>query len=185
MLHPEHDGRLFYYARYIDWSFTTPLLLLPLAYTAVHSKLRRGDLIAGMLLADVMMIFTALFFGASENTVVKWVWFAISCAAFIAVLWVMWVPLRAQNALENAKVQSAYTRDAAILTVLWFTYPIILFVDPDGTGLVGSTTGVALIAIIDLLSKPVYGLLSVSAMSKITDDEVGTAGQTVTQRRAA
>ncbi len=185
LLHTGHGGRVFYFARYIDWSFTTPLLLLPLAYTAVHSNRRRVDLIAGMLLADLMMIVTAFAFGASEVAVVKWSWFVISCVAFLAVLWVMWVPLRAQNRLETARVQASYTRDAGILTVLWSLYPLILFVDPDGTGLVGGTTGVALIAIVDLLSKPVYGWLSMSAMTKIIDDEVPGAAQAIAARRVA
>ena len=184
VLHTDHDGRLLYYARYVDWSFTTPLLLLPLAYTAVHSKLRRGDLIAGLLLSDLLMIVTAFLFAVSEVTIVKWAWFLISYAAFLAVLWVMWVPLRRQNALETAKVQSTYVRDASILSVLWFVYPIILFFDTDGTDLIGSTTGVALIAILDVLSKPVYGLLSVSAMSKVVDDDVSAPGR-VDVRQAA
>ncbi len=176
-------GRLFYFARYVDWSFTTPLLLLPLAYTAVHSRLRRGDLIAGMLLADLMMIVTAFAFGASVTEWVKWTWYLVSCVAFFAVLWAMWIPLRRENASETAVVQSTYRRDATVLTVLWFIYPIILVVDPDGTGLVGSATGVALIAIIDLLSKPVYGLLSVAGMARITDEELADA--TPIRRRAA
>ena len=46
-------GRLLYFARYIDWAFTTPLLLLALAYNAMHSSLRRGGLVAGLLLSDL------------------------------------------------------------------------------------------------------------------------------------
>ncbi len=168
------DGRLFYFARYVDWSFTTPLLLLPLAYTAVHSRLRRGDLIAGMLLADLLMIVTAFAFGASVTVWVKWTWYAVSCVAFLAVLWAMWVPFRAENASEPEAVRSAYRRDASILSVLWILYPVILFVDPDGTGLVGTATGVALIAIIDLLSKPVYGLISIAGMRRIVDEELAS-----------
>jgi bacteriorhodopsin len=179
------SGRLFYFARYVDWSFTTPLLLLPLCYTAVHSRLRRGDLIAGVLLADLLMIVTAFVFGASTVVWVKWTWFLISCVAFLVVLWAMWVPLLRENASEPALVQEAYKRDAGILTVLWIIYPLILFVDPDGTGLVGSATGVALIAVIDLLSKPVYGLISVAGMTRIVDDELSGSGGGKIVRRAA
>ena len=178
-------GRLFYFARYVDWTFTTPLLLLPLAYTAVHSRLRRGNLIAGMLLADVLMIVTAFAFGASVVEWVKWTWFLISCVAFLVVLWAMWVPFRAENASETATVQSAYRRDAGILSVLWILYPIILFFDTDGTGLISSTAGVALIAVIDLLSKPVYGFISLKGMERITDEELSAGTVAMPQRRAA
>ena len=43
----ENVGRNFYFARYIDWAFTTPLLLLTLAMTAMHSGLRRWGLSRG------------------------------------------------------------------------------------------------------------------------------------------
>ena len=131
-----------------------------------------------------MMIVTAFLFAASEVTIVKWAWFVISCAAFLAVLWVLWVPLRRQNASETALVQSTYRRDAGMLMALWFAYPIILVFDTDGTGLIGSTGGVALIAIVDLLSKPVYGLLSVSGMSKVIDEEMSVARALASKRAA-
>jgi cytosine deaminase len=59
-------GRIFYFARYIDWTFTTPLLLVTLCMTAMHSGEKRAGAIAGAVLADIMMILTAFFFGASE-----------------------------------------------------------------------------------------------------------------------
>ena len=115
---PEGAGRLFYYARYIDWTFTTPLLLLSLCYTAMHSGLRRGGLVAGLLLADLVMILTALFFGLSEVAWIKWTWFLVSCVAFLAVYYVMWLPLLQEAASESAAVQADYRRNAAILSVV-------------------------------------------------------------------
>ena len=35
------DGSTFWYARYVDWSITTPLLLLGLCMTALHGAHRR------------------------------------------------------------------------------------------------------------------------------------------------
>ena len=79
------DTRTFYFGRYIDWSFTTPLLLMGLAYTSRPSGLRRGGAILGMLLADVLMIGTAFAFGASVVVWIKWTWFIVSCVAFLGV----------------------------------------------------------------------------------------------------
>ena len=48
------SGRVFYFARYIDWSITTPLLLLSLVSGAVAGhRHKRGALIAGLVLSDV------------------------------------------------------------------------------------------------------------------------------------
>ncbi len=176
-------GRLFYYARYIDWTFTTPLLLLSLAGTGMHSGLRRSGMVAGLLIADVLMILTALFFGMSEVSWIKWTWFAVSCAAFLGVYYVIWGPLLAQNAMETPPVQSDYRRNAVILSVLWLVYPLILAVSTDGLSVIGSATGVALIAIIDLVSKVAYGLLSVTSTTKLVTDEL--AAQPRESRRMA
>ena len=180
-----NPGRLFYFARYIDWAFTTPLLLLALAYSAMESKLRRGGLVAGLLLADVLMIATSFFFGASDVVWVKWTWFAVSCVAFLAVYYVMWGPLLRENASERSAVQSDYRRNAAILSVLWFLYPVILFFSTDGTSLIGDTLGVALIAVLDLVSKVAYGLLTVSSTTKLVDEELGIGAPSPTLQRTA
>ena len=173
------DTRTFYYGRYIDWTFTTPLLLMGLAYTSMPSGLRRGGAILGMLLADLMMIGTALAFGASVVGWIKWTWFIVSCAAFLGVYYVMWVALLEEAGKERADVRSSYVRNAAILSVLWFLYPVILFFDTDGTGLLSSTTGVALIAIIDLVSKVGYGLMSVASDRKLVGEDL--AGERATR----
>ncbi|WP_428390709.1 bacteriorhodopsin [Lichenicoccus sp.] len=178
--------RIFYFGRYIDWTFTTPLLLMGLAYTSMPSGLRRGGAILGMLLADVMMIGTALAFGASVVEWIKWTWFIVSCVAFLGVYYVMWVALLQEAGRERAKVRSDYVRDAAILSVLWFLYPVILGLGTDGTGILSSTTSVALIAIVDLLSKVAYGLLSTVSTGKLVDEDLNDEGKvTASARRAA
>ena len=168
-------GRLFYFARYIDWSVTTPLLLLALAGTAMHSGLRRGGLVAGMLLADVMMILTAFFFGATDTTWIKWTWFAVSCAAFMAVYYVIWMPMLQESRQEEMQARSDYIKNAAMLSALWMIYPLVLAVGTDGLGLVGHTTDVALIAAVDVLSKVAYGLYTTFSTAKLVDRDLAQA----------
>ena len=177
-------GRLLYFARYIDWAFTTPLLLLALAYSAMHSSLRRGGLVAGLLLSDLLMIVTAFLFAVTDDAPVKWTWFIISCAAFLAVFYVMWGPMLRENASERPSVQADYRRNAALLSVLWTLYPIILFFDTDGLELVSPALGVALIAIIDLVSKVAYGLLAVAGTKKLIAEDLA-AGPATSRVRAA
>ena len=178
-------NRVFYFARYIDWSFTTPLLLLPLAQLATHAAPRRHDLTAGLLLADLMMILTALFFGLSVVPWIKWTWFLVSCGAFLAVLWVMWVPLLQQSRLEREDVQHDYRRNALVLTALWFVYPVVLLFGTDGLGLFGEVLSVALIAVVDFVSKVVYGLMTLRGFVKIVDRDVATTEPVGAARRVA
>ena len=178
-------GRIFYFARYIDWTFTTPLLLITLSMTAMHSGQKRAGAIAGVVLADVMMILTALFFGMSEVAWIKWTWFIISCAAFLGVFYVIWVSQMQANELERDDVRTSYRRNASILTVLWLVYPVILALAPDGLNYIGDTLSVLLIAIIDVVSKVVYGLMTVASDAKTTERDLAEAGRPTTLRAAA
>ena len=164
--------RLFYYARYVDWSFTTPLLLLSLGLSGMHAGPKRNWLLTGDVLADLLMIVTAFNFGASEVSWIKWTWFIISCAAFLGVYYVLWGPqLQAVND-EREDVRSGYKRHAAILSVLWFAYPFVLAVAPDGLGIANDASSVLAIAVLDILSKVVYGFITIAADKSVTDRDL-------------
>ena len=177
--------RLFYYARYVDWTFTTPLLLLSLAYTAMHSGLRRGGMVAGLLLSDVLMIATSFFFGASTVEWVKWTWFLVSCVAFLGVFYVMWLPMLRENESESGQARSDYRRNAMLLSVLWLVYPVILALSTDGLGVLNSAQSVAAVAIIDVISKVAYGLVAVIGTTRLVTSELAETGRPAVQRVAA
>ena len=176
--------RIFYFARYIDWTFTTPLLLLSLSLIAMHSGPKRPGPIVGAILADVMMIGTAFAFGASEIGWMKWTWFAISCAAFLGVYYVIWVSQLEANAGERHDIRSNYRRYATILSVIWLIYPIILAVSPDGLNIVSDTASVLVIAIIDVLAKVVYGFMASVSDEKATDIDLAELNAAPTMVRA-
>ena len=164
--------RIFYYARYVDWSFTTPLLLLTLSMTAMHNGPKRAGSILGVILADVMMILTAFAFGASETSAAKWTWFVVSCFAFLAVYYVLFVPHMQANALERDDVRHTYKRNAVILSVVWLVYPVVLALAPDGAHIIGDTAAVLSIAVLDVVAKVVYGFMAVASDAKATDRDL-------------
>ncbi len=177
--------RTFYYARYVDWSFTTPLLLLTLSLTAMHAGPKRTGAITGVILADVMMIVTAFAFGASTFAFAKWVWFIISCIAFLGVYYVLWIPNMQANASEREDIRSTYRRNAAVLSGLWLLYPIVLAFAPDGLNVISDGLSVLCIAVLDVVAKVVYGLSAVKADTKATDLDLAAGGATRTTMRAA
>lgn len=164
--------RLFYFARYIDWTFTTPLLLLSLGLTAMRHGPKRHSAIVGAVLADVMMIITAFVFGSSLQDWTKWTWFIVSCAAFLGVYYAIWKPQMEANATQRDDVQSTYRRNASILSVVWLIYPIILAVAPDGLNVVSDATSVLVIAILDVIAKVIYGYMSVKSDTQATDRDL-------------
>lgn len=153
------NGREFLYGRYIDWSITTPLLLIGLALTAMDDLRKRLGLVVGLVGADIYMILTGLVAGYSPTSSAdKWIWFLMSCGAFLAVYWVIWWPLRAEAA--RAGNATTYTRNAAILSVLWLLYPVVFLVGTDGLLIISPALSALCFTVLDLVSKVGYGMLS-------------------------
>ena len=172
---------IFYWGRYLDWSFTTPFLLLSLGLTATHAGRKQIGLLAGAAIADLMMILTAFAFAASEVAWIKWTWFLISCVAFLAVFWVIWIGQMQANASEREDVRSTYRTNAIILSVLWILYPVVLAVAPDGLHIVSDLAAVVAIAILDVLAKVVYGLMAVRSDGKINDRDLAEGARSGTR----
>ena len=165
-------SRDFLYARYIDWSITTPTLLLSLSMTALHGAHRRAGLVSGLLASDVVMIVAGLFFGMSVDPTAKWIWFITSCVAFLAVYYILFGAMKREAAARDSERRSAYGRNVVILSGLWLLYPVLVFFGPDGTYLWSATLTTALIVILDLVSKVVYGFISMGSSRKITDADL-------------
>ena len=139
----------------------------------MHAGPKRAGVTGGAVLADLLMILTALFFGASEIAALKWLWFLISCIAFLGVYYVIWVSAMQANQAERADVRETYRRDALLLSVVWLIYPLILAVSPDGLGIVSDAFGVFVIAVLDVLAKVVFGLMSVRSDAAIVSRDLG------------
>ena len=115
----------------------------------------------------------------------RWTWFIISCAAFLGVYYVIWVPQKQANTLERDDVRSIYVRDASILSVLWLGYPVILAVAPDGLNVVSDAFSVLVIAVLDVLAKVVYGLMTVASDERVTSRDLAERDGTLKGRVAA
>ena len=131
------ESRLVYFARYLDWVVTTPLLLIGLlgvGLAAVKSAgedvRQRTGLVAGVIGADILMIVTGLFGALSLDSTHKYVWFIVSCVFFLAVLFVVWGPIRTSAKAQGGGIAALYDKLLFILTGLWFVYPVLWLTSP-------------------------------------------------------
>ncbi|MFM8560805.1 MAG: bacteriorhodopsin [Solirubrobacterales bacterium] len=168
------NAELVYWARYLDWVFTTPLLLIGLMTVGLKALSTTGEvvreraaLVGGVIGADVLMILTGLFGALSLDDNHKYVWFAISCGFFLAVLILIWGPIRASAAEQGAGVSALYNKLLGILTVLWFIYPILWILGTEGTGTISLNTEVLVFTIIDLSAKVGFGVLLVVGVTPL------------------
>ena len=148
-----------YLARYADWSVTTPILLSTLVLTAFHERGRTGEVggyLTSIITLDVLMIVTGLISALSETPLAKWVWYIWSCVAFVGVLYLLWVPLRAMAVERGVELGAAYKKNATFLTLIWFLYPIVFLIGPEGLKIITDTTSVWAIVVMDIVAKVIY-----------------------------
>ncbi|QCA03968.1 bacteriorhodopsin [Pantoea vagans] len=163
------SGTVVYLARYADWSVTTPLLLAGLVMLAFHEQGKPGEMggfLTAIIVLDVMMIVTGLVSSLAENTVAKWVWYLWSCAAFLGVVYLLWGPLRAIAATRDSALAGAYSKNVALLTIVWFIYPIVFLVGPEGLRIITDASSVWAFLILDIIAKVFYAIYAAANMKK-------------------
>lgn len=168
--------KVVFFARYVDWVVTTPLLLIGLIGVAVRQGAGRG-LVGTAIGADILMIVTGLIGALSIDETNKYLWFVVSCLFFLIVLGVVWGPVRSMAAAAGGATASLYTKLLGILTVLWFIYPVLWLLGTEGSGSISLNSEVAVFAIIDLLAKVGFGLVLVTGAKNLPSERGAAATQ--------
>ena len=109
-----------YWARYVDWSVTTPLLLLDLAFLAGLS----GANILVAVVADIIMILTGLFAALTVPESPKWGWYAMACVAYLIVVYQLAINGRGVVQGKDKKTATFFISIASFTLVLWTVYPM-------------------------------------------------------------
>jgi bacteriorhodopsin len=113
--------RELYWARYVDWTLTTPLLLLDLCLLAGVDGAHTLMAIAASLIMTLTGLFAA--FG-DRHTAQKWGWFTIAVLAYLFVLWHVVLHGSRMVQAKGEKVKRLFSGLAAFLFVLWTIYPM-------------------------------------------------------------
>jgi bacteriorhodopsin len=160
----EIEGQTTYIPRYLDWVVTTPLLLLALSLTAMHKQKKDVTIIVGLMGADVFMIVCGLIADLSV-TPIRYVWYGLGVAAFLVILWLIWVTLRRQvMATQTPQMQRIYQRAALYLTIFWVGYPLTWLIGPSGLGLVSQDVDTFLFVMLPAFSKVGFSLFDLSML---------------------
>jgi bacteriorhodopsin len=163
------ESREFYWARYVDWLLTTPLLLLDLALLALVKPGQSIGLISSIIGLDVLMILTGLGAGFSTNAFIQVVFFLISTAALVAVLYLVVTRLLAAARGRSPAVARVFNTLAGLTVVLWAIYPVLFLIGSEGFGAVGLTTEIFVFMVLDLLAKVGFGFLLLTSRDALSD----------------
>ncbi|SYW75382.1 related to YRO2 - putative plasma membrane protein, transcriptionally regulated by Haa1p [Ustilago bromivora] len=152
--------RSIWYVRYIDWTITTPLLLLELL---LLSGLPLSTVFIAIFF-DLVMIITGLV-GALVESTYKWGYYTMGCVAMFYVFWIIYGPgLKSASHLGD-DFKKSYLYSALILTTLWFIYPIAWGLC-DGGNVISPNAEMIWYGILDLLAKPVFTLFHLFSLRR-------------------
>ena len=152
----ESAGNVVYYPRYIDWVVTTPLLLLSLNLTGKFNIKLEGSLTAALMGTQVIMIITGLVAELSPDDI-KWFWYTAGCVALLAVLYLIWGPLKRKSKLQGQEIEQVYHKSAVFLSIQWLAYPLVWAIGYMGAGLIDKPTTTFLFILLPIVSKAGFG----------------------------
>jgi bacteriorhodopsin len=171
---PWQDAALdIYWARYADWLFTTPLLLLDLALIAGANR----NTIATLIGLDIGMIITGLV-GAlvTSSLTMRIVWWGISCGFFVALLFILVSRLSTQAAKQSGDVASLFSTLRNVIILLWTAYPIVWIVGTEGLGLIGLYPETAAFMVLDVTAKVGFGFILLRSRNVLEDASSAASG---------
>lgn len=162
-----YPTRSIWYARYIDWTVTTPLLLLELL------------LVSGMPLSqifltifwDIVMIETGLI-GSLVESQYKWGFFTFGCIAMFLVFYDLYFVGWSSAKKLDPSLGRTYITGTAMLSFLWLLYPIAWGL-ADGGNQISPTGEMVFYGILDLIAKPVFAVVHLVGLRSLNYEVLG------------
>jgi bacteriorhodopsin len=171
------EGRPFFWARYVDWILTTPLMVWDVLALAGAPS----DDIMMCVGVDVLMIAFGLV-GAQCEGALRWVFFVVACFCFLHIVQTLLKYTRATKYGEAAR--GVYYKVSMLTIVLWTFYPVV-WVLAEGTGMISPSLEACLYMIMDVTSKCLFGFMIVGARSVLETVTNSSEYQPILQNQAA
>merc|ERR1719453_2735279 len=147
------DGREFFYGRYIDWFFTTPLQLIDLLGFGGASP----DTVNFLVGVDILMIVSGLI-GAFFEGQEKYYFWGFGMIMFAPII----MTLNNLKATAPADTSALYNKIANLTIVTWIFYPVVWLAAEGSNSLAPDKEALAY-TVLDVLAKSVFGFIIISA----------------------
>jgi len=157
-----------YWARYTDWFFTTPLLLLDLGLLAGASRNELATLVgldAAMIGTGALATLTgdwAAIAGIGTGTQ-RLIWWGVSTAFLLVLLYFLFGSLTQKARQIGGSLQSKFTTLRNLIVVVWLVYPVWWLIGTEGLGAVGLGIETAGFMVLDLVAKVGFGIILLSS----------------------
>mmetsp|Transcript_10019 Transcript_10019/g.17449 ORF Transcript_10019/g.17449 Transcript_10019/m.17449 type:complete len:324 (+) Transcript_10019:121-1092(+) len=159
--HPQY--RVFYYARYVDWFFTCPLIITNLCLLVSSAR----SLWLGLVFSNMLMIGAGMM-GELSTTGTRWGWFAFAIVAWIPTWYSLLKPLRKYARDKAPAVEKTYTVLMILTLASWIVYPVIWIIS-GATHVISLNAEIIIYTITDAFSKCFFAFILLFSTAAIED----------------
>ncbi|KAJ3274445.1 ion channel activity protein [Borealophlyctis nickersoniae] len=153
--------RQVFFARYIMWSITTPLILFSLMLLAGLDFYT----MAFVIFSDLAYVLTRLF-GALDDTNFRWGWYVMSWFWLVPIIYHLVAPGSRAARARSAEHASVYGPLMSITVACWIVYPIVWGL-ADGGNTIGLTAEHAWYGGLDIISHGLFGFILLFNLRKL------------------
>ena len=164
-----------YWARYTDWLFTTPLLLLDLGLLAGANRNQLASLVG----LDVLMIGTGAIATLSTSAAVlsaggtRLVWWGVSTGFLLVLLYMLYGSLDEKASQLSGSAASTFSTLRTMIVVIWLVYPVWWLLGTEGLQILSLNIETAGFMVLDLVAKVGFGFILLSSREVL--DAAGSA----------
>ena len=153
--HPLANEQVFSpWGRYLTWTFSTPMILVALGLLAGTDRAKLTTAVT----MDIGMCVTGLAAALTTSSyLLRWAFYVISCAFFVAVLYVLLVEWPADA--TAAGTADIFNTLKLLTVVLWLGYPILWALGSEGFALLDVAITSWGYSGLDILAKYVFAFL--------------------------
>lgn len=171
------EEALIMWGRYLTWAFSTPMILMALGLLA-GSNLTK---IFTAVVMDIGMCITGLAAALTTSSLgLRWFWYAISCAFFLAVIYILLYEWPDDAAA--AGTSEIFNTLKLLTVVLWFGYPIFWALGSEGINILTTTQTSWAYSLLDIGAKYIFAYLLLrwvadneSVISNVASGTLGAA----------
>ena len=162
-----------YWARYADWLFTTPLLLLDIGLLAGASN---RDILT-LVGLDAFMIVTGLGATLMKIPVARFAFWTISTIAMLVLLYYLVAVFGDAVSGSDPDTVSTFNALRNIILVTWLIYPVAWLVGTEGLNLINLYGETLLFMVLDITAKVGFGFVLLRSRSVIGGGEAPTPSE--------
>jgi bacteriorhodopsin len=159
--------RAIWYARYIEWFITTPLLLLLLL---LATGLNVASIVP-ILFMDLVWV-VSLLLGALTHSAFKWGYYAFAVAALFFICACLFLQGIGAAGFLGSAARGNFIRGAIYVSFLWALYPVCWALS-EGGNVISPTSEMVFYGILDILTKPIFIALVLFSLRKVDYDSLG------------